>query len=117
MNLDPRIGTLNNGTYYAFVNGYGKPETRGTLAEVELALGIRVKVAAPATAKRQTLHAYTVTVTPTMTTYGSHGTSGEYTVELTARTAAEAIKQAREQRRDVEGRYGVPATFHAKRST
>lgn len=40
--LDPRIGTLNSGKFYAFVNGYGKPETIGSLEQVEAALGLRV---------------------------------------------------------------------------
>ncbi|TES65655.1 hypothetical protein E2P84_36620 [Burkholderia cepacia] len=39
--LDPRIGMLNNGKFYAFVNGYDKPEIIGTLDEVETALGLR----------------------------------------------------------------------------
>lgn len=41
MALDPRIGILNSGKYYAFVNGYDQPEFTGTLEEVEIALGIR----------------------------------------------------------------------------
>ncbi|MBN3744724.1 hypothetical protein G3N96_04650 [Burkholderia sp. Se-20373] len=39
--LDPRIGMLNSGKFYAFVNGYDRPETIGTLEEVETALGLR----------------------------------------------------------------------------
>lgn len=38
--LDSRIGMLNSGRFYAFANGYDKPETVGTLREVEQALGI-----------------------------------------------------------------------------
>ena len=41
MSLDPRIGILNSGQFYAFANGYDQPETRGTLEEVETALGLR----------------------------------------------------------------------------
>lgn len=40
-NLDPRIGMLNSGKFYAFVNGYDKPETVGSLEQVEAALGLR----------------------------------------------------------------------------
>lgn len=40
--LDPRIGMLGNGRFYAFAHGYGQPETIGSLVEVEAALGIRV---------------------------------------------------------------------------
>lgn len=36
--MDPRIGVLNSGAYYAFVHGYHAPETRGTRAQVEAAL-------------------------------------------------------------------------------
>lgn len=38
--LDPRIGMLSCGKFYAFAHGAGKPETVGTLPEVERALGI-----------------------------------------------------------------------------
>ncbi|MFD0669740.1 hypothetical protein ACT80S_18620 [Ramlibacter sp. MAHUQ-53] len=43
MHLDPRIGYLSNGQYYAFVNGngWGKEPFYGTLEEVEIALGLR----------------------------------------------------------------------------
>ncbi len=37
--MDARIGTLNDGSFYAFANGYDQPEVRGTLAQVEAALG------------------------------------------------------------------------------
>ncbi len=47
--LDPRIGTLNSGKFYAFAHGYDKPETVGTLGEVEQALGITVKLASTPT--------------------------------------------------------------------
>ncbi len=39
--LDPRIGMLTSGKFYAFAHGYDKPETVGTLEEVEAALGFR----------------------------------------------------------------------------
>ena len=38
--MDARIGTLNSGKFYAFANGYDAPEVVGTLAEVEIALGL-----------------------------------------------------------------------------
>lgn len=38
--LDSRIGVLNSGKFYAFAHGYDKPETVGTLKEVERVLGI-----------------------------------------------------------------------------
>lgn len=39
--MDARIGKLSSGRYYAFAHGWDKPETVGTLAQVEEALGIR----------------------------------------------------------------------------
>lgn len=41
--MDARIGTLNNGKFYAFVNGYDQAEVIGSLAQVEAALGIRAE--------------------------------------------------------------------------
>lgn len=43
--LDPRIGMLASGKFYAFASGYGMPEVVGTLQQVEQALGIQVKPA------------------------------------------------------------------------
>lgn len=42
--IDPRIGKLNSGQFYACTNGYDKPEFVGTLEEVEAALGLPVRV-------------------------------------------------------------------------
>lgn len=50
--LDPRIGVLNSGVYYAFVNGYHAPEVRGTREEVEIALGLREPPPAPKTGRK-----------------------------------------------------------------
>lgn len=38
--LDPRIGQLNNGRFYAYVDGYEKEPFIGTLEDVKEALGI-----------------------------------------------------------------------------
>ena len=38
----------------------------------------------------------------------------EYTVTVFAKSHAEALKQARAERRESEGRYAVPANFRAK---
>ena len=49
--LDTRIGMLNSGKFYAYVRGYGEPETVGTREEVEQALGIfreKASVSVPA---------------------------------------------------------------------
>lgn len=37
--LDPRIGQLVNGQFYAFLDGYDQPEFRGSLGEVKNAIG------------------------------------------------------------------------------
>lgn len=57
---------------------------------------------------------YTVTITPKITAYAGASVFGEYTVTVFAKSHAEALKQARAERRESEGRYGVPATFRAK---
>jgi hypothetical protein len=49
VNLDPRIGVFNSGLFYAFADGYDKPETVGTLEAVEKALGLRTVTATKAT--------------------------------------------------------------------
>jgi len=71
MNLDPRIGILQTVTgpvFMAFVNGYDKPETRGTLEQIEVALGLRSAPVAPARkithAVRQEMKSYRVEYTP-----------------------------------------------------
>lgn len=52
--LDPRIGMLNSGRFYAFADGLDKPETIGTLAEVQGALGLKPSASqAPATAPKE----------------------------------------------------------------
>lgn len=38
--MDPRIGMLNNGSFYAFVAGYAVEPVVGTLHDVEDALGL-----------------------------------------------------------------------------
>ena len=43
MALDPRIGKLSNGKFYAFTKGHNRPEFIGDLEEVEEELGLRPK--------------------------------------------------------------------------
>jgi hypothetical protein len=47
MNMDPRIGQLNSGLFYAFINGYDQPEVSGTRQQVEAALGLDVEPETP----------------------------------------------------------------------
>lgn len=116
--MDPRIGILQTEqgvVFYAFAHGYDKPETRGSRAEVEHALGLRAKPAP----RKTTIKLYQVKVTPAVVGYTSTGygggseTHGAYTVEVYAQNAKEAISKARRQRRDEEGRFAVSATFRA----
>ena len=86
--MDQRIGTLNSGKCYAYVNGYNAEPVTGTLAEVETALGLRK----PAKPVRQ-VRTYAVTVTPGVESWNVK----EYTVEIDARDRNEAIRRAREQ--------------------
>lgn len=106
--LDPRIGLLSDGRCYAFVHGYGRPETIGTRAEIERALGL----APPAVHKQ--LRRYAVTVTPQVVVYTGTHIGGEYVVEILATNRSEAIKKARQQRREEEGRYAVSAHYRAR---
>ena len=113
MALDPRIGLLSSGQYYCFQNGYAEPELRGSLAEVEAALGISGHTGAPRQAQRW--NTYEVTVKPLLVTYAGPDTFCEYRVEVVAVSRAAAIKAIREARQAVEGRYGVPATYRARK--
>lgn len=118
--LDPRIGILNSGVFYAFVNGYSKPETRGTREEVEAALGLRSEIVVPAAAakpaRRRELHAYEVTTTLSQTVYFQGGEISSDVSTIYAYTKAEAISKAKAAYREAEGRYRVPATFTARRA-
>lgn len=46
--LDPRIGVLNSGKFYAYAAGYNAQPTIGRLDEVEIALGLRRPRESPA---------------------------------------------------------------------
>ena len=58
---------------------------------------------------------YEVTVTPKIITYPN---GGAYTTTFEARTAAEAIKLARQERNENEGtgRYVIGCTYKARRA-
>jgi hypothetical protein len=114
--LDPRIGKLNSGRYYCFPNGYDKPELTGNLQQVQMALGIysAKRNSEPKPLVRSKNRYYLVSVQPKVVTYAGSSTFGEYTVEVLARSHAEAIKIVRNERRETEGRFGVPATYNAR---
>lgn len=107
--MDPRIGLLLSGRCYCFPEGYAAPEFIGTRAECEVRLGVR---AAPRVERER--REFVVTVTPTLVVHAGSWRGGSYEVVVYARTHAEAISSARRQRRDEEGRFGVPATFRAR---
>jgi hypothetical protein len=110
--MDARIGVLSTGKFYAFAHGYCAPETVGTLAQVEIALGLRTKVSMA----KNPVRSFNVTVTPKSMTWCGATALGEYVVVIDASTAANAITKARQDRRDQEGRFGVAATYSAKLS-
>lgn len=99
--MDSRIGILNSGKFYAYANGYGKPPVVGTLADVEIALGLRKPV--------KKLRAYIVSVTPKKE---FHFNSGVDFIEVQALDANQAIKKVREMCQ--VSRYDVPNTYRAK---
>jgi hypothetical protein len=58
--MDSRIGQLNSGKYYAYINGYNQEPLFGSLVEVEAALGI--KTANKTEIETSALLTYTVTL-------------------------------------------------------
>lgn len=111
-NIDPRIGTLANGQFYAFANGYDQAETRGTLEQVEIALGLRAAaVVVKAAAKK--VRRYIVKMTHAAYYAGGARMDGAE-VEIDAATSAQAISEARRRYREAEGRERMPATFSAR---
>jgi hypothetical protein len=69
-----------------------------------------------ATTMANNLRVYTVTVTPKIVTYSGVSTFAAYRLDVTAASRAEAIRRARRERSENEGREGVPASFTAKLS-
>ena len=96
--MDARIGMLNSGKFYAFVNGYDAPEFVGTLAEVETALGIREAaparkpLAAPAK-KIKRYHVAARLVNPSCFNAG-------YDFTIYSASKSEAISRARNEARN-----------------
>lgn len=90
--LDPRIGMLNDGRFYAFADGYQNPETVGTLAEVEAALCLRASE--PKTvAAEPSAEAFDVLVSFQFPAWDE--VAGILYEGIAARTKAEAIRYAR----------------------
>jgi hypothetical protein len=57
---------------------------------------------------------YQVTITPKETIYSGSWVSGEYSVEVYAKSASAAITAARQERLDQEGRYAPKVSYKAK---
>ena len=122
--LDARIGMLNGGRFYCFPNGYGAPEFVGTLEEVEASLGLRAPPSRPLAPASQaktrrssesiSLRDYEVTVTPAVVLHAGTWAGTAYVVKVSARNRDEAIRLARAERRDNEGRMAPPATYRAR---
>ena len=94
MNMDPRIGVLNSGQFYAFANGYDQPETRGTLEEVETALGLRATTVSPT----RTDGRYEVTLHFQFPAWDE--VDGIVYADVLARSKAEAVDRARAMARN-----------------
>jgi hypothetical protein len=82
-NLDPRIGYLNSGRFYAYV-GAARKEVMGSREEVEIALGLRKKA-------RPAIRTFIVTVKPGVESWNCKTEE----VPVDARSHADAIKQVR----------------------
>ncbi|KVT01113.1 hypothetical protein [Burkholderia ubonensis] len=101
--LDSRIGMLNSGKFYAFVNGYDKPETIGTLEEVETALGLRRATnvrRARRSPRGQPFKTYNVHMTFEFPAWDE--VDGYWYDGIAARSKSEANKKARD-RADADG--------------
>lgn len=90
--IDPRIGMLGNGRFYAFANGYDQPETVGTLPDVEAALGIRAKVY-----ERQTDKLASWNVTMRFACPAWDEMDGIEFTDIVASCKSDAVKAARKQ--------------------
>lgn len=108
--LDERIGTLNDGNFYAIING---EMIRGNLSKVESALGIKKK-----TKPSNKNHKWVAKFTPEMSTYGyaaiTKGESFEVHLERWC-NRSDAMKEARDWWREHHGGpYGVKAKISVR---
>lgn len=89
----------------------GSREDRWIMPDEKALTRLNVKNNTGATKK---FRRYEVTITPKTTSYAGSWCGDAYTVEIDAQTNSEAITKARQQRNEVEGRYGVRATYRAR---
>ena len=95
--MDSRIGKLNSGTYYAYVNGYNQEPVMGTLEDVEIALGLRQKATVTAQ-KAENVKTYVVRIVSKYPSYNEPAEGSDW--ECVARNVNDAIKQARKMMSD-----------------
>lgn len=98
--MDARIGQLNNGTFYAYTNGYAVEPVMGTLEQVEVALGIRgsVPVEAPQKAVKVAYKSFDVRLTFQYPAWNEK--EGLLYSNISAQSKKDAIKQARKMAED-----------------
>jgi hypothetical protein len=116
-NLDPRIGYLASGTFYAYV-GPDRREVMGTREEVEDALGLAPTVAPIATplassinvCARRVMRDYVVSVRPKFPSWNVQ----PYEVTIAAYDREDAIGQARGEYRECSQWTNGAATYRAK---
>ena len=89
-NLDPRIGYLNSGKFYAYV-GEARDEVMGTREHVEAALGLAPKSNPINVRARRTMRDFVVSVTPKFVSWNVQ----PYEVTVSAHDRDDAIRQAR----------------------
>lgn len=120
--MDPRIGALANGTFYAYASGYDAEPFMGTRGEVEAALGLAPSANSAegasfgrraSVAKSAPARCYDVLVSPSVVVHVGAWSGGPYVERVSARSHAQAISKARAMRRDNEGRLAAPATYKA----
>lgn len=135
--LDPRIGILSRAegiAFYAYDRGYDYEPVKGSLNEVERAIGIPLSSVAPCdqeglnvtpgkplrkivAGEMNKLKRYAVTAIPSVVLYSSGAIIGESVEYVDAVNRSDAIQQVRKRIREVNGRYGPRFTFTAKLSS
>jgi hypothetical protein len=119
MSLHPAIGILSTGVHYAFLDGYRDEPFMGSREDVERALGLSVEPqvaqesAMPAKAA-QGLRDYEVRISLPMPVYSGAVSSHTSTERVSASSRNEAIKQARAQYRESQGRHAPAPTITAR---
>jgi len=107
--LNPRIGYLNSGRFYAYV-GVERREVMGTREVVEAALGLAPAASLINVCARRVMRDYIVHVSPKVTSWNVE----PYYVTIVARDRDDAIAQARAEYRETCQWTNGPATYRAR---